>query len=402
MSFYCYKYLNLFGIFLMGVAYFSTITLFFSTTFYKEIFAVAGLLFFLTALCFQYKIVSTQLLLFNLALLLIPMIQYAFGIIFFLQDALLSTVYLCIFLCSILVGVNFKANHQTNILNIFLAMLVFVGCISVLMAFNQRFMWFNSYLLFSSSYGNRATANLAQPNQLSTLLIMSLFSLFYLYQAQKIKKIIMYGITFILLIGIVMTQSRSAWASCIVLSALYLYYYHQKQDIINVIKLNVVFIGLTLCIPFLLNVLTYSQASTAIDRLQGGSTRFKIWPQLLHAVMEQPWTGYGWGQVDVAQLSTMTPTSTKKELFTYSHNLFLDLLLWNGLVLGTLLSLLIIYILYRCYMNLQYKQDLLLFLGFMAFFVHSCLEYPYAYTYFLIPAGMFLGYVSYQQNIKEV
>ncbi|MCH4247901.1 MAG: O-antigen ligase family protein [Acinetobacter populi] len=396
------KNFNFFAIFLIFIAYLSSITFYFSPTFYKEVFATSGLLFFLIALVFEEKIYFNKPIILSISLIFIPFIQYALGLVFFLQDALFSVSYFLIFILSILVGLNFKVNQQENILNTFLAMLVFVGCISVFIAFNQRFMWFNSNLLFSSSYGNRATANLAQPNQLSTLLIMSLFSLFYLYQAQKIKKIIMYGITFILLIGIVMTQSRSAWASCIILSVLYVYYYHQKQDIINVIKLNIIFIGLTLCIPFLLNVLTYSQASTAIDRLQGGSTRFKIWPQLIHAVMEQPWTGYGWGQVGVAQLSTMNSQSTQGEWFTYSHNLFLDIILWNGLLLGIVISILIIYVLSRCYMNLQSKQDLVLFLGFMAFFVHSCLEYPYAYTYFLISAGIFLGYVSCQQKIKKV
>ncbi|WP_216069158.1 O-antigen ligase family protein, partial [Acinetobacter ursingii] len=326
---------------------------------------------------------------------------YNLGLVYFLQDALFSTIYFSIFILSVFIGLNIKANQQKKIFNLFLAMLVFVGCISVLMALNQRFMWLTSDLLFSMNYGNRATANLAQPNQLSTLLIISLFSLFYLYQNQKINKIMMYGVTLIFLIGIVMTQSRSAWASCIVLSVLYLYFYHRKTDVIHVLKLNTVFVGLTLNIPSLLNFLTSTQSSTAIDRLQDGSTRFRIWPQLIHAAMNEPWTGYGWGQVSVAQLSTMTSQSTQGEWFTYSHNLFLDIMLWNGLIFGTVISLLIIYLLYHCYVNLKSKQDLLLFLGFMAFFVHSCLEYPYAYTYLLIPSGIFLGYISYQQQLKK-
>lgn len=402
MSVFISRYLNFFALFFIFCAYFSTLTFYFSFTFYKEIFATFGLLIFLLGCFFQKKIYLTKPILLSITLITIPLVQYAFGIIFFLQDALFTVIYFCIFIFSAFIGLNFKVNQQKRQLNTFLVMLVFVGCLCVFMAFNQYFSWLKSNLLFPSSHGSRVSANLGQPNQLSTLLIMSLFSLFYLYQIKIIKKTIMYLIIFLLMTGIVMTQSRSAWVSCIILSILYLYSYHQKQDILHVIKLNIIFIGLVVCVPFLLNFLTHSQSSTAIDRLQGGSTRFKIWPQLIHAVSEQPWVGYGWGQVSVAQLSTMKPDSPSGEWFTYSHNLFLDIMVCNGIVLGTGISILIIYTLYRSYINLQSKQDLMLFLGFMAFFVHSCLEYPYAYTYFLIPSGIFLGYLSYQQQVEKV
>ena len=394
----CVKYLNFLALLCLVVAYFSSVTFYFSTTFYKELFASFSLAIFLLAIFFQTKIYLHKALLWSELILFIPLLQYGFGLIFFMQDALFACVYVSIFLFSVFVGLNLKASHNKISLHAFLSMLVFVGCVSVAIALNQRFVWVQSDLLFGSSYGNRATANIGQPNQLSTLLIMGLFSLLYLFQIKKINEYFMCIIAFVLIVGIVMTQSRSAWFSCLILSILYLYKHHHKSDILNVIKFNLMFVTLTLSLPFLLNYVAIDKSYSTLERIQGGSTRFKIWPQLFHAVMEHPWTGYGWGQVGVAQLSTMTPKSTKGELFTYSHNLFLDLMVWNGFFIGVILTVLILYILCRCYINLKLKADLMIFLGFIAFFVHACLEYPYAYTYLLIPVGIFLGCCICPQN----
>lgn len=396
------KYLNFFALSLISIAYFSTITFYSSFTFYKEIFAVFGLLIFLIILFFQNTIILNNKIFFSFILIFIPLIQYCFGLIFFLQDAFLCSVYIAIFLLSIFVGFNFKVSTQFDLLTPFIFMLLFVGCVFVIMALNQNFIWMKSDLLFLSPYPNRATANLAQPNQLSTFLIMTLFSLFYLYKIKKINKVVMYfGIVFLLL-GVVLTQSRSAWVSSVVLTALYLYYSHTKKDILNVIKLNSVFISLSLIISFLINIFTHYQSQTVINRLQDGSTRFKIWAQLIQSLLDKPWSGYGWGQVSLAQLSSMTSESTQGAWFTYSHNLFLDIMIWNGVLFGMVINIFILYTLYYCYINLASKKDLMLFLGFMAFFIHSCLEYPYAYTYFLIPSGIFLGYLLYQKNVTIV
>ncbi|WP_215901586.1 hypothetical protein, partial [Acinetobacter ursingii] len=79
-----------------------------------------------------------------------------------MQDALFACVYVSIFLFSVFVGLNLKASHNKISLHAFLSMLVFVGCVSVAIALNQRFVWVQSDLLCGSSYGNRATANIGQ------------------------------------------------------------------------------------------------------------------------------------------------------------------------------------------------------------------------------------------------
>lgn len=398
INLYIEKYLNILALIFFALAYFSTITFYSSMTFYKEIFAIFGFIFLLLIIIFFKKIYITKFIIFSFIIAIFPIIQYFFGLIYFFQDAMLSSFYIIIFILGIFCGLNYKLNDKNNLLNSFLTMFILVGLLSFFIGVNQYFSWYKSDLLFAATHGSRMSANFGQPNHLSTFLLMSLFSVFYLYQNNKISKKIIFLIVPILMCGIVLTQSRTAWVVCAITSLLYLYYNYEKKDVLNVIFLNIIFMGLVVYLPSLINFFNYTKNTQVITRFDVESSRFSIWPQLLHAILEKPWTGYGWGQVSVAQLSTMTPQSPKGEWFTYSHNLFIDIWVWNGLVLGSVINILILYMLYRCYINLKSKSDLMLFLAFIAFFIHCFLEYPYAYTYFLMPAGLILGYTFCQKN----
>lgn len=61
-----------------------------------------------------------------------------------------------------------------------------------------------------------------------------------------------------------------------------------------------------------------------------------MWHQMLLAIKEQPLLGYGWNQVGVAQLSVYLDYPTT-EWTEHSHNILLDLLIWNGIPLGILI-----------------------------------------------------------------
>lgn len=46
-----------------------------------------------------------------------------------------------------------------------------------------------------------------------------------------------------------------------------------------------------------------AQASSLVERASSGYLRFNIWTQMLLAVQQHPWLGYGWNQTSVAQMS---------------------------------------------------------------------------------------------------
>jgi hypothetical protein len=88
-------------------------------------------------------------------------------------------------------------------------------------------------------------------------------------------------------------------------------------------------------------------------------------------------------------------------LFGQSHDFFLDLALWNGLPIGILFSIAFtvwiwkILVLTRTSYN-AHVQTIVTILC-----LHSLIEFPIYYSYFLLPAGMLIGTLESQLEKKE-
>jgi hypothetical protein len=67
----------------------------------------------------------------------------------------------------------------------------------------------------------------------------------------------------------------------------------------------------------------------------GGNLGLAIWRGLLDAAFRNLWSGHGWNQVSVAQMSVAAeyPSSV---FVGHTHDIVIDLLLWNRVVLGVL------------------------------------------------------------------
>lgn len=141
----------------------------------------------------------------------------------------------------------------------------------------------------------------------------------------------------------------------------------------------------------------------AADRLQSSSdissSRFAIWRNAWELVMQNPWTGVGWGHFNFAW--TFTPFPDRPiAFFDHTHNLPLQLAVELGLPATAALLGLLAWALWRARGAWQAGAApdhparaalvMLVVLG-----VHSLLEYPLWYAYFLLPAawalGVFLG-----------
>jgi hypothetical protein len=76
---------------------------------------------------------------------------------------------------------------------------------------------------------------------------------------------------------------------------------------------------------------------------------------------------------------------------TNSHNLLLDLLIWNGIPLGLLLFALLAWWLVRHIRACRTTDQWILLGSIGVVFAHSLLEFPLDYTYFLLPVGLMMG-----------
>lgn len=260
----------------------------------------------------------------------------------------------------------------------------------------------------------RVYGNIAQPNQLATLLIMALVSLLYFDISKSIRNIWLYSASAILVFTLVATQSRTGAVSITLLAVAVLF--------IKNFRNSLRWISTSLSLYWLLyfkwgDISNALGGSAARDFSGLSTTRYKLWEQMYAAISEKPFIGWGWLNLGAAQ-QEFTVIIGGAENMDHAHNLFLDLMIWFGVPIGGIFAIALIFWMGRSlYSNLIIKSNdksaiaaqcsiLLIF----PIAVHSMLEYPFAYMYFVLPCVFFMGVVegdtkflkSISLNIKKL
>ncbi|WP_210543324.1 PglL family O-oligosaccharyltransferase [Rhodoferax sp. PAMC 29310] len=334
------------------------------------------------------------------AAILIPWLQYATGISFFAGDALVTSLYLSGLLAAVFVGYSlahpnfgFPAYGVLGLMHsLWIAALVSAGI--------GLAQWLDvqeplGMYLVQTDLGDRAMGNLGQPNQLATLLIMGMVALVYVFERQLIGR---FG--FFLAIGfmtgvLVMTQSRAGMLSVLVVTVFLTW----KKSVIKsrlparaVAGWAVAFVFGTIALPYLSDLLLLADVR-AINAAEPISQRLRMWQQIAFAIGESPWWGYGWNQTPTASAAGAIAFPGPGP-YTYAHNFVMDLLAWNGLPLGLLLTGAIAYWFVTRIWSSAGLSAVHAMACLLPFAVHSMVEYPFAYAYFLIAAGLMAGVVE--------
>ena len=111
---------------------------------------------------------------------------------------------------------------------------------------------------------------------------------------------------------------------------------------------------------------------------------------MIQAIAQRPWSGWGILQVPEA-LNSLADKYEASEAFTYSHNVLLDLAVELGLPIAILFYVGAAAWLWR---RVQATKQLLPWYCLavvVPLAVHSLLEFPFAYAYFLVPTMLILG-----------
>ena len=344
-------------------------------TYTGELYAFFAL-FALAACLFKEKLQIPKISLPLLALCSVPLIQWGFGLVYFFDKALLSSVYIFSFWLTIIFGYNLTLDQ-------YLPMMVDI------------------------KIGQRPYANFAQPNNMATFLVMSLMACLYLYEKQKIKTVWIVIAAAMILVGVVLSQSRTSW-----LASLCLLTYLSYQQYRGVMRIKwrysllwfAAFIGLIFIAPAFSQLLSQSadlsvQSRDVVQRATGDMSRLAIWQQMLAAIEHQPRWGYGWHQTSVAYV-TVSEFVQGPVWIRSAHNFILDFLLWNGVILGVPF---LAYLGYWGYQLHKYTQSVESVVGILmvgAFSVHAMLEFPQNYAYFLLPVGFIIGMIQSQRVVK--
>ena len=335
-----------------------------------------------------------------LGLGLIAGIQGIFGLVPFWGDIWAFGLYMALCVTSSTLGFAAASATRPNVTPkvsepfMLLASVLVIGALaSALIAFLQIF-GVSSEWIWDSEV-RRPGSNLGQPNHLATLLVMGIASVAFIHRSKKLGGLISILLLILLELGIAATESR---AGALSFGGLLVWWLIKRQAIGDRtpwwvgMGAGIVFVGMFWAWPHLLNamgLLSYR----AEARMLEGSLRLQVWPQLLEALAMHPWTGWGINQVAPA-LNTVADKYAISEPYTYSHNVVLDLALWIGVPLA---------LLYVCSALIWFMRrihatsSLLPWYGLavaLPLILHSMLEYPHAYAYFLAPVLFLLGAVE--------
>lgn len=335
------------------------------------------------------------------------LLQWSLGQMSYLGDAIVIAIYMGLASATIVVGHAWglradgpPAEGQRQPPMQQLAWVVLLGAlVSVLLALAQLLsMWHDAPWLFQPDWARRPGANLGQPNQLGTLLLMGLVSLLYLCEAGRISRAMSVVYATCLLFGVVMTESRTGLLSLVAITVWWAWGRERMAwtRIRALAPLLLGWVALLILVWFWPRLYAglYVEANTGaawVNPAPGG--RMVVWPQLWEALWLHPWLGWGLREVPEAH-NAVLHAYTVSEPYGYAHNFVLDLALGIGLPL----TLILLWVLGRwAWRRVGQVRELQTWYGvglILPLAMHAMTEFPYTYTYLLLPPCLAIGYLE--------
>lgn len=337
------------------------------------------------------------------ALVAVVWVQWSCGLLVFLGDAVVLTGYLALSLASLVAGFNVGNRNSKNV-ELLAGALLTGAILSATVAFVQvTGVWESSSLINRMQFLGRPGANLGQPNQLATLLLMGLSSLLYLYEKKRLGAYSATLVSLVLATGLAATASRTAVISLFVLAG---WWFAKRLKIASGLRtwwLLSLLAGVLLFYwawPRAVDLLMQMTPSTSVVNTVAYN-RWFVWPQLVDAILLRPWFGWGIGQVSTAHNAVIDGYSIS-EPYTYAHNVLLDFALGTGLPLTLLFLATICLWLWRRVLHIRELTPWYSVAVVIPFAIHSLLEFPFAYAYFLLPVMFALGVLESSVGSKPL
>ena len=287
------------------------------------------------------------------------------------------------------------------LMSAFFAAWLLAGALSSLIAIVQVFAptWPDGDWIARSTLPGRAVGNLRQPNHLSSLLLWSAVAVVPLLETQRLRRGLAVALFALMVLGITLSGSRTGWVGVGVLALWGLF----DRRLTRFSR------GLLLAAPLLCaaswGLLAWwsshgsEHALGAAARLGEGdisSSRFAIWRDALALIARHPWLGVGFGEFNFAW--TLTPFPHRPTaFFDHTHNLPLQLAVELGLPLAAAALMLLAVALWQAARRAWAAPGVegaglrAAFVMVLMMALHSQLEYPLWYAYFLLPTAFVWG-----------
>lgn len=256
--------------------------------------------------------------------------------------------------------------------------------------------WADGDWIARSGLPGRAVGNLRQPNHLSSLLMWSAIACVALLQLGRLRPVRARALFALLIAGVVLTASRTGLASVLLLAG----WGGVDRGLDRRVR------TLLLAAPLLYGAVwagmwVWAQmgahafgGAARLHETDISSSRFGIWAETLALIRAQPWGGVGFGEFNLAWSMSAFP-GRPTAFFDHTHNLPLQLLVELGLPLGGVLLTLLLWALWRAFAapaaaSAALQRCAAMFVLMIG--VHSLLEYPLWYAYFLLPLAWVWGF----------
>jgi len=281
--------------------------------------------------------------------------------------------------------------------------LLLAGLLSFIVSLAQVFMpdWTNGWLIARSGLPGRAIGNMRQPNHLASLMMWASVAAVYLGDQGRLGRwsaaalpLLLFGFVF----TIVLSASRTGMGSVALLVIWGAIDNSLKRSARIALVCTALMVGLSWWgMEQWAHAGHVFGAQTRLETEGAGSkSRLAILANAWELVKSNPWTGVGWGEFNLAW--TMTPFPGRPvAFFDHTHDLLMQLAVELGLPLAALITGLLLWALWRALdagiqaagPEVVMRRSAVMVV--LTIGVHSLLEYPLWYAYFLLPCAYAMG-----------
>jgi len=374
------------------------------TTFYQEwgaaVLGLSASIFLLGRQYWQQPEIP-RIVLLPISMMILALLQYLLGKVIYFDQALLYALYMLWAALLMMLGHALREKLGLPLLTTVLAVFLLVGTeLSALAGVLQHYRW-HTFLdaVVTSKNSVAVYGNMAQPNHYANYISMGLVSLGLLRLHLRSWQVVLLAAP--LLFVMVLSGSRSSWLYLISMAVLAYLWQRRDKSCRHLLNYSLVLLLGFALMHWVVQLPLFSGAATgsltSMQRLAAedntGSIRLYLWHEAWLIFSQYPIFGAGLGQFawEHFQLGPVLKATYITGLYNNAHNLVMHTAAEMGLsglliLFGTLGMWIWQGVRKHITLHHWWGYAVLLVLG-----IHSMLEYPLWYAYFMGVAAILLG-----------
>ena len=339
-------------------------------------------------------------------LIVVLLVQLALGRVAYFGQALLYSLYFLFATLLMMLGARLRDCFGLARVSRALAIFLLIGAeLNAVIGVLQHFQW-HTFLdpVIAQDLSAGIYGNLAQPNHYADYLALGLISLGLLFQQRSIKTVFAILLTLPLLFAMTLSGSRSTWLYLALMIFMAWWLARREATIKPLLRYSLLLVAGLVLMHLLVQMHFMAGGGNGTNTVQrlltyngggdtGGSIRLYLWHEALLMFTQSPLLGIGFGQFawHHFQLLPLLQANNISGLYNNAHNLVFQMAAVAGI--AGLLALLVplgiwLHGTRRAALSGAHWWGYSM-LGVLV--IHSLLEYPLWYAYFVGVAAVLLG-----------